>query len=65
MKKGKLTILGALEEGTEECSLCTKTKEGLVVQQEDGTQLNWCWACAKKLIRMRRLSKSNGAQNGS
>jgi ribosome-binding protein aMBF1 (putative translation factor) len=73
MKKGKLTIVGAIEDDTEDCSLCGKAKEGLVVQEEDGTELNWCWACAKKLMRMRRLAKAKAdsgksvvaAQNGS
>jgi hypothetical protein len=54
----KWTIAGAFGEGETECSLCGKDKEGIIVEEEDGTELRWCWPCARKLIRMRRVAKA-------
>lgn len=54
MIKGVMTIVGSFEE--EECCLCLKSKEGIVVQI-DGAESNLCWLCAKKLVRMKRTAR--------
>ena len=58
MTNGRLVIIDSIDaDDDRECSLCGKPKEGIVVQAEDGTEFNWCWACTKKLMRMRRTAK--------
>jgi hypothetical protein len=56
MTNGKLEIVDSFEADTEECSWCSKTKEGIVLKDEEGRETNWCWPCMRKFMKMRRAA---------
>jgi hypothetical protein len=58
MIHGKQWMVGSFDDDTEECSLCRKSKEGVVLQEEDGSEFNLCSMCLKKMNRLRRAARA-------